>query len=761
MSKKCFVEGKQNKKKGVSIAGKAKDLLSLGLAGWRGAAYTMLVITMLVWVGVIFSIPPVSMHVWLDTLVFVIIAALLSMLLGQLIILILNSFQRVPELFRWVLVGSVFLLFNMLNPLFHQFFNVFAVIAYVVIISSLLGAGIGWLKSNNSEKSEQRKIAFTALALGVVGILGALAWIIWPGPFHEVVWDGFDSSQTAILDLENPSEHGPYSVLTLTYGSGTDKQRTEYGAGVDIETDSTDISSMVTGGRGIAGWLRQSFWGFDLTNIPLNARVWYPEDEGPFPLVLVVHGNHSMDDFSDPGYDYLGELLASRGYIVASVDQNFLNGAGMLQLVLGELTNENDARGYILLQHLALWHRWSETGNHTFSGKVDTGKIALIGHSRGGEAAAIAAAFNHLPVHPDNAMIPFDFGFDIGAVIAIAPSDGQYQPRHRSTPLRDINYLVLQGSADSDVRSFAGSRQYDRVEYSEGKDGFKAAVYIHNANHGQFNTRWGRIDQDASLWFLNRAQIIPRTEQETAAKVFISAFLEAALNEQHEYERLFESPLSGRHWLPETVYLSQYQSSNTSLVASFEEDLNLESTTLPGGMLSGGNLTVWREEPPSLGITQRRDTVSVRLGWNHDLKGVGSYKLELPSGLALDEDSVLTFALANRSGNNNSLDLTVEVTDNSGQKASLPLSHLSTLPPALPYRAFKPPLRVHFESEPVFTTYAFELRDFTAENRNLNPDSLKTVSFIFDRSPAGEIYLDDLGFRPLTKFTEFEEEGLN
>ena len=42
---------------------------------------------------------------------------------------------------------------------------------------------------------------------------------------------------------------------------------------------------------------------------------------------MIVHGNHLMTDYSDPGYEYLGNLLASRGYIVVSVDENFLNGS--------------------------------------------------------------------------------------------------------------------------------------------------------------------------------------------------------------------------------------------------------------------------------------------------------------------------------------------------------------------------------------------------------------------------------------------------
>ena len=63
-------------------------------------------------------------------------------------------------------------------------------------------------------------------------------------------------------------------------------------------------------------------------------------------MVLVVHGNHNMRDYSDPGYDYLGELLASRGYVLASVDENFIN---------GRIRNENDGRGWFLLKHVELF----------------------------------------------------------------------------------------------------------------------------------------------------------------------------------------------------------------------------------------------------------------------------------------------------------------------------------------------------------------------------------------------------------------------
>ena len=93
---------------------------------------------------------------------------------------------------------------------------------------------------------------------------------------------------------------------------------------VSITTDPVDASKLVD--LGSSAKSRNDYWGFSPDSFPINGRVWYPDGEGPFPLVLVVHGNHNMKDFSDPGYDWLGELLASRGYILTSVDMNFING---------------------------------------------------------------------------------------------------------------------------------------------------------------------------------------------------------------------------------------------------------------------------------------------------------------------------------------------------------------------------------------------------------------------------------------------------
>ena len=67
----------------------------------------------------------------------------------------------------------------------------------------------------------------------------------------------------------------------------------------------------------------------------------------------------------------------------------------------------------------------------TGTGKVDLDRVALMGHSRGGEAVAHAAAFNRLRYYPDDTSLEFDFNFGVRAVVAIAPVDGQYLPTDR------------------------------------------------------------------------------------------------------------------------------------------------------------------------------------------------------------------------------------------------------------------------------------------------------------------------------------------
>jgi len=608
-----------------------------------------------------------------------------------------------------------------------------------------------------------------------------------------------DDSATVLaehrLDAPDPTIPGPYRVRTLYYGSGTDRRRAEYRDSVAIRTDPVNASKLVSI-EPKAAKERKRYWGFGPDAYPLNGRVWYPEGDGPFPLVLVVHGNHDMKDFSDPGYAYLGELLASRGYIVVSVDMNFINGA---------IRGENDARGWLLLKHLEAWRGFHATEGNPFHGKVDLDRIALIGHSRGGEAVGHAAAFNRLKHYPDDASLEFDFGFGIQALVAIAPVDGQYKPTGRPVPVEDVSYLVFHGSHDGDVTTFQGLKQYQRVSFTRPGPWFKAAVYVYRANHGQWNTVWGPNDNGRrSGRILDLRGLLDPADQRRFAEVYISAFLEATLRGDRRYLPMFRDHRLIGGWLPKTMYITRFQESSFRSLLSFEEDIDLTTGGVPGVTLRGDSLASWKEAPVPYRVRDAvQDNNAVWIGWNNRIAGedttrVGppaSFVVTLPDTLAaswrLDRNAALSFLLAptdavpsprkaprdsaaaagdsGREGkgkrperkarkdkdgrpekDREPVDLTIEVADAAGEVARVPLSR---------YGVARKPLETHvlrrsdrekqrFATlhELVLQTYTIPLADFAEANPALDLGRLREVRFVFDRTRAGTVVLDDLGF---------------
>ena len=632
-----------------------------------------------------------------------------------------------------------------------------------MVFCSLLGAGLGVVLRGGWPRltTVQRVITLAGLVLGLGGVVGGAGWLwLYDGAPASPPPNAAALSAAPItpLELPDPSRPGPYAVQTLTYGSGQDQRRPEYGAQVALQTAPVDGSAFLA--RWSSG--RTGFWGFGPDSLPRNGRVWYPEGAGPFPLVLIVHGNHAMEEFSDPGYAYLGELLASRGFIAVSVDENFFN-MTMPEFITGRgLQEENDARGWLLLEHLRLWREWNESAGHPFYRQVDLENIALVGHSRGGEAVAVAALFNRLSRYPDDATVAFDYGFGIRGVVGIAPTVWQYLPADRVPVLEDVNFLVLHGAHDMDVSSFLGSKLYERVRFTAGGYGFKAGLYIYGANHGQFNTTWGRTDNgEPASRLYNLRQLLPVADQEQIARVTISAFMEATLHGERGYVALFRDPHAATAWLPDAIYLGQCEESTTRMLSTYEEDWDAVTTTLPGGRQLGANLTIWREQQVPL-RAGRLETGAAYLGWD-SAAGMGdaSYAITLPKGLTLDADSVLVFALADANldpnpddnkpapaGPRDPIDLTIEVVDRAGASARLPLSAFSLLQRQLQSNLGKAAFVAGgSSSEVVFQTFEFPLAAFAKENPALDPAGLAAVRLVLDRTPAGVVVLDNVGFR--------------
>jgi dienelactone hydrolase len=716
----------------------------------------------------------------IDALICILIAAIVLLLSAGLLTLALKLLRKLPPFQSSLLVVSAGLVgFMWPNSPWSGIILTVAAATLASVLASLVFGGF-------PRMARQRQVVTLVLLVLVLAFAGTTIWLLtWRGLEKDMA-DAPLSKQpkVAALTLPDPSLAGPYKVIAMTYGPGTDWRRPEFGrkakgSGVSLISRSIDASKVFKGPEGWHAKLYQWYWGFDSKKLPLNARVWYPDGAGPFPLVLIVHGNHLAQEFSDPGYEYLGKLLASRGYILASIDENFINSSWTNGLDL----KETAARGWLLLEHLKLFREWNSAQGNPFEGKVDLDRIALMGHSRGGEAVATAAAFNHLPAFPGDATQKFDYNFNIRSVIAIAPADGQYRPAGVNRPLKDVNYFTIQGGYDGDVSAFDGSRQFNRTSFSDSFPGFKAELWIYRANHGQFNTVWGNDDNGPpGGWFLNKKPLLTGDQQRQIAKVYFSAFLEVTLKGRDEYRQLFRDYRAGASWLPDTTYVNRYADAKRKIVAGYDEDFDVETATLAGARIRGEKLAVWKEQRTEMRWGDRGDN-SVVLGWREP---AATYTVTLPEDFAktLTPASTLSFELADTNENppdpdadkdkskdsakdkakkaakkgekkkdedkkrKAPLDFTVELVTADGKTARLALSAIGPIykPFHIEYVKFN---KLGFgrddkDAEAVLQRYAVPLKNFPS----LTSPQIREIRFRFDRSKEGVVVIDNIAFEP-------------
>lgn len=723
---------------------------------------------------------------WMPGLLIILILSILSFLSAFLGVAAIRLIGKQPF---WTLVAIMSGLPVIMLHFHVNIKSTFLIYGFLVFFSALLAGSVYWVWKKWMKSQRVKRIgALLCLAVAIIGFFSGIWWLLDSGSSVKAPLNAAMNAQKLpeLLDVENPAQKGSHEIAYLTYGSGLDKHRPEYGAEVVLQTDAVDGSSFVEDWTGVAGKFRTRYFGFEANALPLNARVWYPQGAGPFPLVLMVHGNHLAQDFSDPGYAYLGQLLASRGFVAASVDQNFLNGS-FTNFFKG-MNNENDARAWVLLKHLELWRQWNQTPDHPFFHKIDMEHIALIGHSRGGEAVAHAALFNQLPFYPDNAKEIFNFYFNIKAVIAIAPSDGQYQPAKARTPLHNVNYLVIQGSHDADVSSYQGMRQFHRITYDDDFQGFSAGLYVYNANHGQFNSVWGNKDlASPRINFFNLKQLLSEEDQQQIAQVYISGFLEAHLKGKQQYQPLFMDYRKARHWLPENIYLNQYLQSQTQWICTFQEDLDLSTTSIAEGRIDTENLSIWREQSLFLNWGDYDSRVVV-LGWNTQATDtlVPAYHIHVRSGsLKTSAEMVLVFSITETgekalphpenldstttAGNSNNflpnntnrnsqtsdngtgndpmpIDFTIELEDQNGQSLRILLSDCKPLQPLLQRQLTKIAFMQNAgRNESILEHFYFPLNEWVVASPGFDLSQIVRISFLFNQSSQGVIAINNIG----------------
>lgn len=534
------------------------------------------------------------------------------------------------------------------------------------------------------------------------------------------------------------AEKGEYLVGTLTYGSGKDVKRKRYGANVDIQTEDVRLQHYLPNQSRKEKWIREKYWGFSLSATPINGMVWYPEAKGRFPLVLIAHGNADMGIESEKGYQYLGEHLASHGYIVASIDQNFLNGHALG----GYRGEEMGLRAILFLEHLKVWEKWSTDADSPFYNKIDWNNTTLIGHSRGGEAAAIAGFFSDLERHPANGLVRLPQVHPIKNIIALAPTDSFYKPGGNPIQLENKNYLLLHGGHDGDLRTMMGLNQYHRVNVSE--DFYiKSSVYVHEGNHAGFNQKWAYDRSFPYYLALNSSPLIKSEEQERITCFFVTAFLDHVIHSNQDLLEVFTKPYAYENVLPQAQYRSLYKNSAMKPLVNFNENVNLSRWGEHLGEVEAYGFSSWREQYiPLRSNRYRQENRALYLEWLNEPGGHASYRfLFSQHDEALSERNFkgIYFNLMWKSGEK--LNFKVQLNKHDGQVLLWTSEDLVLFQP-LPIQYSW--LNLWDEKNLPESEYIFQNYQFSSDEM-FTFSEIESIEFIFDKSEEASILIDEMG----------------
>lgn len=547
------------------------------------------------------------------------------------------------------------------------------------------------------------------------------------------------------MPIINPKERGQYNFTSVIYSptglNYTADQLQDYKV---FENPTAGFESKFIDTSAFASMPQFMNWPFDIYNTPINGMARIPVGNGPFPLILFAHGNHSPSENSTPGYLYLCELLASHGFIAASIDVNFLNSN----------RGENDGRAIVHLEHIKQFSDWNKQSGHALFGKVDMENIMIVGHSRGGEGVGHASYFNKLDsVQPDT-FTPFvamdgseglgPYHFNIKAVVAIAPTDGQYVPVNGATSIED-NYFLIHGSKDNDVWTFPGHKIYDRAKNLSGLSEssrqnnnaqatrFKSLLWVHGANHNYFNSVWQQESQDT----------ITRAEQEQILSVYMTSLAYYTLKNNRSFQSLFMNHKFAfkNSWIPSTQKLvSQYFDHDSY---SLQDNENQSNTPILNNSVNGTVETIGIDyQLLNLNLGSRthlyQETRGLRIDWQ---QRDSSYIINLePESLLSDDYTHLSFRIGQSFEANNiagaDQDFNIEISD--GKKStSFKASDITDLIyPDYPNRN-RPG-----EPRTVMQTLVIPFNDLKDSDPEL--EEISQIKLNFNLRDQGTLYMDDL-----------------
>ena len=654
------------------------------------------------------------------------------------------------------LYGAIELAFFLLRKLLKRFLG--HELSWLMALGSTCAAVFIVVRDGSGEGWTWRVFLFASIIVSAVWLLAVSAWSLTK---HGWRWgagscagisaltcaalllfftaDGFaddtmeyylaltENERFSNASLEPSLGMGPYSVSVLDYGPGE-----------EFEGGTVDLSDFMARSENMMGAYVDAYLDYDVSEVPLRGRVWYPSNGENCPVLFLAHGNHEITTPSYLGYAYLGEYLASHGYVVVSVDQNACN----------MLAGENDARAVLLLEHIGLLLAYHSDQEHPLYGVPDPDNIALAGHSRGGEMVATAYLFNGYSCYPENAVIRFNYRYKIKSLIAISPTVNQYKPADHSVSIENVNYLLLHGASDRDVTQFMGMSQYENISFTDQGNYIKTALYIAGANHGQFNSLWGKYDRsgtDAAM--LNTENLLSEQDQQMIACLFVKVFLDVTLLGDESCSSLLTDWEHYSAQLPHTVYVQCHEESGFRVIADFEEDSELATATMAGTRISVDGVNWWTEELMAFAGRSSYDTHALHLRWSKE----ATLTFRVP-GLNMT-DTALSFDICDlninavKEGDYALLDAVITLVDAGGNTVSAQIRDHAIVYPILSVKTDKLDFLFDTPTEKAaFATVSIPVDEFEAEEGEIDFRNIVVIRIAFRE--GGEIALDNIGVTP-------------